>query len=264
MNNGDLDEHNGRFAKTPEFPDGVYAYYATIDGDGNPEFPYFVGDSYRSNTLPDNIDLNQDFDLNNSNLLRNTFPYKISDEFAGNDFIIETNEITRQKAVIESVTSGFVNDFNIVNKGNDYKVNDILTFDNEGTDGSGLISKISSIEGKDVVNIETSVENYPTATFTWQDESKVKVTILPEHNLRDGENIVISGFSTYLTELNGQHKIGITSYYSNLIQPIGISTTKETIEIYVNQIPTDVSIGSTIGIGSETVELLDVYKNRKN
>ena len=94
--------------------------------------------------------------------------------------IIETNEITRQKAVIESVTSGFVNDFNIVNNGNDYKVNDILTFDNEGTDGSGLISKISSIEGKDVVNIETSVENYPTATFTWQDESKVKVTILPD------------------------------------------------------------------------------------
>ena len=136
MNNGDLDEHNGRFAKTPEFPDGVYAYYATIDVNGNPEFPYFVGDSYRSNTLSDNIDLNQDFDLNNSNLLRNTFPYKISDEFAGNDFIIETNEITRQKAVIESVTSGFVNDFNIVNNGIDYKVNDILTFDNEGTDGS--------------------------------------------------------------------------------------------------------------------------------
>ena len=264
MNNGDLDEHNGRFAKTPEFPDGVYAYYATIDGDGNPEFPYFVGDSYRSNTLPDNIDLNQDFDLNNSNLLRNTFPYKISDEFAGNDFIIETNEITRQKAVIESVTSGFVNDFNIVNKGNDYKVNDILTFDNEGTDGSGLISKISSIEGKDVVNIETSVENYPTATFTWEDESKVKVTILPEHNLRDGENIVISGFSTYLTELNAQHKIGITSYYSNLITPIvgtDASPGAATTEIYVNQIPTDVSIGSTIGIGSETVKLLDVYKN---
>jgi hypothetical protein len=29
-NSGDLDENNGRFGKTPEFPNGVYAYFATI------------------------------------------------------------------------------------------------------------------------------------------------------------------------------------------------------------------------------------------
>ena len=263
IGNGDLDEHNGRFAKTPEFPNGVYAYYATIDDDGNPEFPYFVGDSYRCSTLFDNITLDQDFDLNTSNLLRNTFPYKISDNFAGNDFIIETNEITRQKAVIESVTDGFVNSMNIINKGNDYKVNDVLTFDNEGTSGNGLITKVSSIEGKDIVNIETTVENYPTAIFTWKDGDNVEVNILPEHNLREDDNIVVSGFSTYLTKLNGQHKIGITSYYANLIAPItgtDASPGSATTEIYVNQIP-EVSIGSTIGIGSETVKLLDVYKN---
>ena len=27
---GDLDEHNGRFCVTPEYPDGVYAYFTTI------------------------------------------------------------------------------------------------------------------------------------------------------------------------------------------------------------------------------------------
>ena len=26
-----LDEHNGRFCVTPDFPDGIYAYFATID-----------------------------------------------------------------------------------------------------------------------------------------------------------------------------------------------------------------------------------------
>ena len=76
-NNGDLDKHNGRFAKTPEFPNGVYAYYATIDTDGDPQFPYFIGNSYRCSTLIENINLNQKFDFNNSDLLRNTFPYKI-------------------------------------------------------------------------------------------------------------------------------------------------------------------------------------------
>ena len=27
---GDLDEHNGRYCVTPDFPNGVYAYFATI------------------------------------------------------------------------------------------------------------------------------------------------------------------------------------------------------------------------------------------
>jgi hypothetical protein len=43
---GDLDEHNGRFAITPEYPSGTYAYYTTIDASGNPEYPYFIGPSY--------------------------------------------------------------------------------------------------------------------------------------------------------------------------------------------------------------------------
>ena len=29
--NGDLDKHNGRFCVTPDYPNGVYAYFATID-----------------------------------------------------------------------------------------------------------------------------------------------------------------------------------------------------------------------------------------
>ena len=32
-NSGDLDENNGRFAKTPDFPNGVYAYFAGITTD---------------------------------------------------------------------------------------------------------------------------------------------------------------------------------------------------------------------------------------
>ena len=31
---GDLDEHNGRYSKTPEYPNGVYAYHASITSDG--------------------------------------------------------------------------------------------------------------------------------------------------------------------------------------------------------------------------------------
>ncbi len=44
---GDLDRYNGRFCVTPEYPNGVYAYFTTITGtDGHPAFPYFVGPEF--------------------------------------------------------------------------------------------------------------------------------------------------------------------------------------------------------------------------
>jgi plastocyanin len=43
---GDLDEFNGRFAKTPEYPQGTYAYFlATTDG-GAIAWPYLIGPRY--------------------------------------------------------------------------------------------------------------------------------------------------------------------------------------------------------------------------
>ena len=44
---GDLDEHNGRFAKTPEFPDGTYAYFLATREDGAMAYPYLIGPAYR-------------------------------------------------------------------------------------------------------------------------------------------------------------------------------------------------------------------------
>jgi len=41
-----LDEHNGRFCVTPEYPDGTYAYFATVDANWNSAYPYAVGPTY--------------------------------------------------------------------------------------------------------------------------------------------------------------------------------------------------------------------------
>ncbi|MBP6823986.1 MAG: YHYH protein [Acidobacteria bacterium] len=46
---GDLDVHNGRFAVTPEFPNGTYAYFVTINDDGSPAFPYVIGLQFYGN-----------------------------------------------------------------------------------------------------------------------------------------------------------------------------------------------------------------------
>jgi hypothetical protein len=39
----DLEEHNGRFCVTPEFPQGTYAYFVSISSNGVPTFPYNIG-----------------------------------------------------------------------------------------------------------------------------------------------------------------------------------------------------------------------------
>jgi len=261
-NSGDLDENNGRFGKTPEFPDGVYAYFSTLDISSNPTFPYFIGNRYRSNTIKENSTLNQKFDFNNSNLLRNTLPYKVSDDYAKNDFVNEVDQITAQEAIVESVSEGFISGFDIVNSGFNYKVNDVLNFDDSNTLGGGLIARVSSIEGKDIVKIDTSVETYENAIFTYENGEEVKVTIKPNHNLSNNDFIVISGFSTNLSKLNNSYKITVSSYYSNVLKDIPSSPTSGlTTEIYVTQLPTTVSVGSSISIGGEILSILEVYKN---
>ncbi|HAD14708.1 MAG TPA: hypothetical protein DCF33_19955 [Saprospirales bacterium] len=43
---GDLDEHNGRFCVTPEYPEGIYCYFITLDNNGVAEYPYILGPQY--------------------------------------------------------------------------------------------------------------------------------------------------------------------------------------------------------------------------
>lgn len=42
----DLDEHNGRWCVTPEFPGGTYAYFTAIASNGTPVFPYNIGAAF--------------------------------------------------------------------------------------------------------------------------------------------------------------------------------------------------------------------------
>jgi hypothetical protein len=41
-----LDQHNGRFCVTPEYPNGTYAYFCTVDENWNSAYPYAVGPTF--------------------------------------------------------------------------------------------------------------------------------------------------------------------------------------------------------------------------
>jgi hypothetical protein len=58
--NGDLDEYNGRYCVTPEYPGGTYAYFMSTKSNGDPAFPYLFAAEYygevdntsTNNTMP--------------------------------------------------------------------------------------------------------------------------------------------------------------------------------------------------------------------
>lgn len=263
-NSGDLDEYNGRFCITPEFPNGIYAYFATSENDSNGKivgsFPYFIGNKYKSKFIQENKTLNQDFDFNSSKLIRNTFPYKVADKYADNDFISESNEIVNQVTNIESVTSGFIENFDIVNSGDNYKVKEQLKFDETNTGGGGLIAEVSEIKGKNISSIETKVNTYNNSVFTWNSGETVKVTIPSSHNIQNLNYVSLSGFSTQLSELNGVYQVGITSYKSILTENLqNYAATGIVTDISLTSIPENISIGSSLKIDNEIFKVLNIF-----
>jgi hypothetical protein len=52
---GDLDQYNGRFVVTPEYPNGTYAYFTTIDAAGAAVYPYIIGPQYYGIVSADNL-----------------------------------------------------------------------------------------------------------------------------------------------------------------------------------------------------------------
>ena len=260
---GDLDEHNGRYSKTPEYPNGVYAYHASITSDGkNSKFPFFMGDSYSS--VPVNQNIDQTFDFNSSDLRRNTLPYVAGDRFATNDFVSEPNEIITQSAVIDSISKGSVSGFKINGAGTDYRVGESAIFDNTDTSGGGLSAYVSRVTGKSIERIDTTIQSFQNVVLVRESPEVVSVNVDPSHPYFDNDQIVISGLSTFISGVTKSHKIGVSSERTRLsVELAANSTVGFVTDMFVNRVVNSISVGSTLGIGTETLSVLGTYPNKK-
>ncbi|HEV2695809.1 MAG TPA: YHYH protein, partial [Verrucomicrobiae bacterium] len=54
-NTYDLDQYNGRWCVTPEFPNGTYAYFVCVSSNGTPLFPYNIGRGYYGTVTAGNV-----------------------------------------------------------------------------------------------------------------------------------------------------------------------------------------------------------------
>ena len=270
---GDLDIHNGRFCKTPEFPNGIYAYFATVGLSTSTNkiegiYPYFIGNTYRSPLINDNLILNHDFDFNESNLIRNTKPYNVGEEFADNDFIVESNEFIRQISNVEAVTKGGITDLQILDNGSGYRVGDLTSFDHTDTEGSGFSAEVSEIVGIGISNIETSLTRFNNTIFTWNNSNEVQANYLPFIELNNEDSVFISGLSTSIIGLTDSFKIGISTDTVSLGKSMTVGNLNGLVQdIFVNKIPSTVSIGGSIRIGvgnsTETLKVLNIYNTNK-
>ena len=76
---------------------------------------------------------------------------------------------------------------------------------------------------------------------------------------------MISGLSTTeIKGLAGSHKIGINTAQTVVYQEVpNVATTGIVTDIYVTNIPEHISVGSTIGIGTEVLSVLNTF-NQNN
>jgi hypothetical protein len=137
-----LDENNGRFCVTPDYPEGTYAYFITINQFNQPEFPYVIGKNYYSLPVDSNYNsiISQDDLPVDAKRLRSA-----SIENNGTDVIAKINAITK----------GNISDVDIQNTSNNFQVGSVVRVDNRNTGGSGASALVSKVNGIPVNLIET-------------------------------------------------------------------------------------------------------------
>ena len=142
---GSLDENNGRYCVTPDFPEGVYAYFITIDNNQVPQFPYVIGENFYS--LP--VDSNYNSDINQNDIPKNSKRFFVPGMPRNGEGLI---------AQISEVKSGGVDRVSVERSSENFSVNSKVYFDNRGTEGSEVEAIVSSVKGKNV-NYLQSKEN---------------------------------------------------------------------------------------------------------
>ena len=233
-----LDENNGRFCVTPEFPNGTYAYFATFDSDPSsdgifknykkPTFPYLIGKSYNSKPSEFNTkkSSNQnEFDLNKTTWVRNTYPYSLDKEYSGYDYVNQSYKYVNQDSIIKFAEKGSVDSVGILTGGINYKVNDKVIFDDGLLSNLSAVAKVSRLSGVGVGTISvsntrlTNVEFYPIGG----NGDFIGVNTSP-HSLKFNDVVVVSGVSTTSSLIENSYNVGVTTNKLSLSSAIGNST----------------------------------------
>ena len=229
-----LDENNGRFCITPEYPNGTYAYFMTVndqsaDNSGvfekyrRPVFPYIIGQNYHS--IPEEFNLKYNSvqeNLDSENWRRNTEPYNLIEDELEYPYVFVPSKL-KQKGSIISVSPGVVESIGISSGGQDYRMGDTVVFDNTGTSGEGLSAKVTRLKGREVNSISVATSSISNVEIYPGKVSGEYVLFSDNpHNFLNLDIVSISGLSTTSSKIEGEYKVGIQT---NRLTIVGTGST---------------------------------------
>ena len=279
---GVLDENNGRHCVTPDFPNGTYAYFATIatneadtqspfTGFRRPKFPYLIGHNYHAKPNKFNFQKisNQDeFDFNNSNYIKNTAPFNYIDGKSTRYKYISLPGDLSQEVEVSNALRGPIDSVGIITGGNNYKVNDPVVFNDANTGGGGVSARVSRILGRPVESVSVATSSISGVEFYPSGEKGKFIAFTENPNdFRNSDIISVSGVSTSGSKLEGTYLAGIGT---NVYKVAGVGTTSSgigTVEAtgivtYINVVGNlnypNIRENDILQIGTETVKVLNV------
>ena len=275
---GDLDEHNGRFCVTPDYPTGKYCYFSTlntftVDSSGpfknykRPVYPYLIGDSFYSkpNITNFKVTSNQiDYNFVNGEWFRNTLAYHTNDDRSGYEYVFNSNKVRKQSLDITKVSKGVIDSVGIITGGVDYKISDRIIFGNKEDGGSDAIGRVARIDGVDVNYInfdETTVEDIEFTTILSINEF-IGFATQPVSFTND-DIVTISGLSTTFNGYSGELDTRLGIKTDSFLLTLGIGTTAKTGLTTYFYISGDLNYPSIrendiLGIGTENVKVLNI------
>ena len=231
-----LDENNGRFCITPDYPEGTYAYFMTVDEKDvstsgifknykAPKFPYIIGDNYHS--IPDDFNFSlsssaDSFESLQNEYRRNTHPYNLIEDDSEYPYIYIPNKLS-QTSEITASSRGTISSVGIVTGGTEYRMNENLVFNNTGTGGDGVFAKVSRLQGRSVTSVSVATSSIEGLEI-YPGESKGEYILYADnpHNFKNLDVVTISGLSTTSSKIEGSYAVGIQS---NRLAFAGVGTT---------------------------------------
>ena len=254
---GDLDEFNGRFCVTPEYPNGVYAYFYTISVDSNnnatPVYPYVIGEYFRDFPITENFIpiFNQDLDIFSSQLTRNVSSYYLNSSNSSYDLIDKVSNSFKQEFRVEEIQESGLQGTFIFSPGENYQINDRLILNREGTNGSPANIVVSELLGKTITGYSLINSTISDVNFITKNSTILAKTSSP-HLLIDKQPIYITGISTVTSsDLEGIQYISVKNKIVELSNDIpDVSTTGISTYITVKDV-SGFEINDFIGISTE-------------
>jgi len=280
-----LDENNGRFCITPQFPNGVYAYFATLSNSGAeqggqfnsyklPVFPYLVGDNYQS--TPDSFNFTQysnqdDYLLEEDSWYRNTSPYNLIEGDIRYPYLPIPDSLL-QTVDIKGTQPGVIENIGITTGGKNYRIGNKVVFNNNGTSGGGAAAQVSRLVGKSITSVSVATSTITGVEF-YPGPQKGQYTAISDEPIQwiNNDLINVTGLSTTSSNIEGTYNVGISS---NKLFVAGVGTTAVAIgtdgatgivthfDVLGDLTFPTIRSNDILGIGTETIKVLNVEPSR--